>query len=253
VTRTVLSVRGLCAGHAGRDVLHDVAMEIASGEWLALVGPNGSGKSTLLDCVAGCLTPSAGQVHIAGFSVHTDPLSAKQHLGYAVVPGRLPELLTGRQCLQVFADAKHVDAIGPELAGLADELRLTALLDDPIGVYSYGTRQKLSILLALVGEPVLIVLDEAFNGLDSASALILKRHLRKRADNNRCAIVLATHALDVVERCADRMILLDEGRGIGSWDRAALDALRSSGTQNCLEMTLADTICSVRARDAQGE
>jgi len=108
-------------------------------------------------------------------------------------------------------------------------------------------------LAALVGEPVLIVLDEAFNGLDSASALILKRHLRKRADNNRCAIVLATHALDVVERCADRMILLDEGRGIGSWDRAALDALRSSGTQNCLEMTLADTICSVRARDAQGE
>ncbi len=229
MNETALGIRGLCAGYVGREVLHDIDLDVMPGDWLALVGPNGSGKSTLLDCATGCLTPAAGSISIVGYALDSDPLSAKQRLGYAVPPSRLPELLTGRQCLQIHATAKQAEARLSELSALASQLRLDELLDEPVGVYSYGTRQKLSILLALVGDPVLILLDEAFSGLDSASALVLKRHLRQRVATDRCAVVLATHALDIVERYANRMILLNEGNLVGHWDGAALDALRPGG------------------------
>ena len=77
---------------------------------------------------------------------------------------------------------------------------------------SYGTRQKLGVLLALLGAPALVVLDETFNGLDPASGLLLKRHLRDRVDAGRCGVVLATHALDIAEHWADRVALLHEAQ-----------------------------------------
>ena len=101
------------------------------------------------------------------------------------------------------------------------------MLDRFVASYSLGTRQKLAVLLALLGEPALVVLDEAFNGLDPASALVLKRHLRTRVSAGRCGVLLATHALDVVERYSDRAVLLLDGRVAKEWSREALAALRA--------------------------
>lgn len=235
---SILNVRGLCAGYAGRHVLHALDLDVPCGEWLALVGPNGSGKSTLLDCISARHLPMAGSVRIAGMELTADALAAKRQLGYCVAPERLPELLTGRQCLAVHSAAKQLSCIETELLDLASALGLDGLLDDPVAIYSYGTRQKIGVLLSLIGAPALIVLDEAFNGLDAASAIVLKRHLRARADAQRCAIVFATHALDIVERWTDRALLLCEGRFAGSWDGAALKALRGEGADG-LEAALA--------------
>ncbi len=238
MTTSALQLRGLRAGYAGRSVLHGLDLDVACGEWLALVGPNGSGKSTLLDCASGRHLPSAGSVHIAGFDLAADVQAAKQRLGYCVAPDRLPQLLTGRQCLAVHAAAKQLPGVESELLDLAAGLGLSRLLDDPVAIYSYGTRQKIGVLLSLIADPALVVLDEAFNGLDAASAIVLKRHLRARVEAKRCAIVFATHALDIVERWTDRALLLQEGRFVGSWDRAALTALRRDGADG-LEAALA--------------
>ncbi|MGH8150208.1 MAG: ABC transporter ATP-binding protein, partial [Steroidobacteraceae bacterium] len=97
-----------------------------------------------------------------------------------------------------------------------------------VDTYSLGTRQKLCVLLALVGAPRLIVLDEAFNGLDPDSSRTLKRDLRERVAAQRASVVLATHALDVVERYADRAALLLSGRIVHEWRSEALAALRET-------------------------
>lgn len=238
MTTPTLQIRGLCAGYGARTVLHGLDLDVACGEWLALVGPNGSGKSTLLDCASGRHLSATGSVCIAGFDLALDTLAAKQRLGYCVAPERLPDLLTGRQCLVVHSAAKQLPGVEDELLELAGALGLNALLEDPVTIYSYGTRQKIGVLLALIGDPALVVLDEAFNGLDAASAIVLKRHLRARVDAQRCGIVFATHALDIVERWTDRAMLLQEGRFAGSWDRAALGALRRDGADG-LEAALA--------------
>jgi ABC-2 type transport system ATP-binding protein len=233
----VLAVERLWASYGGEPVLEDVTLTVPLGEWFALLGPNGSGKTTLLHCVAGLLAPLAGGVRLSGISLEEHPREARRTLGFACAAERLPPLLTGRQCLEVHAAAKAVRAIDRDVIDLAQCLDLAEGLDRYVETYSLGTRHKLAILLALIGAPRLILLDEAFNGLDPDSAQRVKQHLRGLVSRRRSSVVLATHALDVVERYADRAALLLRGRVVQEWHAAELATLRQ--TQGGLEGAVA--------------
>jgi ABC-2 type transport system ATP-binding protein len=211
MTAPVLSFLNVTAGYGKRDVVTGIDLTVARGEWLALLGPNGSGKTTLLHCAAGMHTPSAGDVLVSGHSLGLAPRDAKRRLGFACAPDRLPPLLTGRQCLEIYAAAKELASVDADVHALAEEFRYTSMLDLFVDSYSLGTKQKLAVLLALLGEPDVIILDEAFNGLDPASSLVLKKHLRERVLAGRCGVLLATHAMDIVERYCDRGVLLLDG------------------------------------------
>jgi ABC-2 type transport system ATP-binding protein len=227
VSGIILEIRELRAGYGRRTVLENISISLAAGEWFVLLGPNGCGKSTLLDCVVGRLRPSGGEIRIGGFSLRQDPYEAKLRLGYGCAPDVLPALLTARQCLEVHAAAKE-QGLGADLLALAEELRFTPYLESFVDTLSLGTRQKLAVLLALVGDPLLIVLDEAFNGLDPSSALILKRHLRARMERRGGAMLLATHSLDIVEHYADCAAVLIDGKLKHVWPKAELQRLRTN-------------------------
>lgn len=222
--------------YGSHDVLQGVSLSVPVGEWFCLLGPNGVGKSTLLHCLAGRVVPSKGSIRLRGASLLDDPETAKRPLGYACAPEQLPGLLTGRQCLEVYALAKNLSTIDAHVISLAEELRFTRYLDHYVDTYSLGTRQKLSVLLALLGEPRLIVLDEAFNGLDPRSALTLKNDLTRRLREG-ASVLLATHSLDIVEHHADRAALMIGGRIIHEWNEQELSELRGHGES--LEMALA--------------
>src|SRR5579862_3397929 len=99
----VLSIERLSAHYGSRCVLAGIELTLIAGDWCCLLGPNGSGKTTLLRCIAGQLTPTAGAVRIDAHCLHTAPEKAKRTLGYGHPPDLLPALLTGRQCLEVYA------------------------------------------------------------------------------------------------------------------------------------------------------
>jgi ABC-2 type transport system ATP-binding protein len=240
VSGAILEVRGLRAGYGPRTVLENISMTLTAGDWFVLLGPNGCGKSTLLDCVVSRLRASGGEICIAGHSLTSNPYEARLQLGYGCAPDALPALLTSRQCLEVHAAAKELATIGDDLLALADELRFTPFLESFVDTLSLGTRQKLAVLLALVGDPLLIVLDEAFNGLDPSSALTLKRHLRERIQRRGGALLLATHSLDIVEHYADRAAVLIDGKLKHEWPKDELQRLRSSGAD--FEGALAEAI-----------
>jgi ABC-2 type transport system ATP-binding protein len=240
VSDDILQIKSLRAGYGPRLVLADISITLRPGEWFVLLGPNGCGKTTLIDCVASRLVPSGGEIFIAGASLAKNPFQAKRQLGFACAPEALPPLLTARQCLEVHAGAKSLVSIGDDVFALADELRFMPYLESFIDTLSLGTRQKLVVLLALIGDPSLIVLDEAFNGLDPASALALKRHLRARIQRRGGAVLLATHSLDIVEHYADRAAVLMEGRLKHEWSMQDLQRLRANGAD--FEAALADTM-----------
>jgi ABC-2 type transport system ATP-binding protein len=244
-----LQIEGLRAGYGTRVVIDGVSLSIAPGEWFVLLGPNGCGKSTLLDCVAGRHTPAAGTIQIAGHSLARDPMQAKQRIGYGCAPESLPGLLTARQCLEIHAGAKRLATIGEGILQLADELRFMPYLESFVDTLSLGTRQKLSVLLSLVGDPLLIVLDEAFNGLDPASALVVKRHLRTRLEQAGSSLLLATHAIDIVEHYAQRAGLLIDGRLRRVWDRAELLQMRAASISfdEALAQAIGDNDSNARA------
>jgi ABC-2 type transport system ATP-binding protein len=232
-----LEVADLHASYGRQAVLTGIDLRVEPGEWFCLLGPNGVGKSTLLHCLATRVRPTRGTIRIAGVNLHLSPADAKRALGYACAPEQLPQLLTGRQCMEVFAAAKQLERLGADVLALAEQLRFTAYLDQYVDTYSLGTRQKLCILLALLGEPKLIVLDEAFNGLDPRSALILKRELKRRLQAGS-SVLLATHSLDIVEHHADRAALMMAGRIVRQWSAEELRSMREQGPD--FEAVLAD-------------
>ena len=231
-----LSVDKLCAGYGQDLVLNDVSLDLQRGEWLTLLGPNGVGKSTLLHCIVGQIAPRSGAIHVSGYALANDRPEAMRCFGYACPPESLPDLLTGRQCLEVYAAAKELDCIDSSVLELAAALKFTPYLNNFVDTYSLGTRQKLSILLALLGNPPLLVLDEAFNGLDPASSLVLKRYLRASVSANHCAVLLATHSLDIAEHFSDKIALLLNGRLACVWDQDKLRAIKQTSS---LEIELA--------------
>jgi ABC-2 type transport system ATP-binding protein len=234
-----LKVRGLFAGYLAIPVLTNIDFELALGEWLSLLGPNGSGKTTLLRTLSGQLHPTAGAIEIGGQSLQRAPRAAKRLLGYAHAPELLPSLLTGRQCLEVYAAAHDLLKIDDAVLQLSQRLALANALDRAVASYSLGMRQKLCALLALSGAPRLILLDESFNGLDPASALVLKRELQRRVATAECSVILATHALDIAVNYSTRVALLLDGTIVRTWNSEDLASLRAGGSC-ALEQALAD-------------
>lgn len=231
MTTDLLHIDGLSVDFARTRVLHEISLQLPRGEFVALMGPNASGKTTLLHTLAGILTPSTGRVRIDGHDVRDDPLAARHALGFAIDPANLPTALSGHECLQLFAGARGLAEVPEATLALAQALALDSALPHRIARYSLGTRQKLGIVLGLLGEPPLLLLDEPINGLDPRSAQALKQALQQRTREG-ATVLLATHALDVAERFVSQALLLVEGRLCHCWDREALDAIRRDPEQS---------------------
>ncbi|MDZ7791088.1 MAG: ABC transporter ATP-binding protein [Xanthomonadales bacterium] len=229
--KRILAIDGASVALGRRQVLSDISLDLAAGELTALIGPNGSGKSTLLAAVAGLVPLAAGTVQICGRRLDEQTRAARECLGYMVAQETLPGLLTPRQCLELFSRSRGLRVV-PEITWKqAEDLGLTPWMDEWLMACSLGTRQKLSVLLALLGSPPLIVLDEPLNALDPVSALALKRWLKTLTAERACSVLMATHDLAVVESLNDHILVLLEGRIVLDWDRERMAREVAGGDQ----------------------
>jgi ABC-type multidrug transport system ATPase subunit len=193
----VLEARGVRKSFGRRRVLTGVDLEIAAGEMVAVVGENGSGKSTLLRILAGDLRPDQGSVVTQG------------QPGYCPQAVVLDDALTVDQHIRYFQAAYRIGATGRAEALLA-RLGYAASRHQPAGTLSGGTRQKLSLTLALLHEPALLLLDEPYQGFDWETYLAfwdLAGELRTAGT----AILVITHLVFEHERF-DRICQLRAGR-----------------------------------------
>ena len=238
----LLRTTALRVAYGDVHVLAGIDLEIAPGEFVALIGPNGAGKTTLLHAIAGTAPLCDGQVAIDGHDLAKTPREAKQAIGLAIDPPSLPALLTGRECLALFSGARGLPSIPPATLALGETLSLTSTLDRRVASYSLGMRQKLGIMLGLIGEPPLLLLDEPFNGLDPRSALAFKSHLAALVARGDTGVLIATHSLDIAERHANRVVLLMDGRVRRSWDAGELAVMREH-PERSLETAMAE-VCA---------
>ena len=225
----LLHVEGLVRQIGEQRLLDGIDLRLQRGVLLGLIGANGSGKTTLIRCIAGLSDWEAGDIRIDGMPIRSHLIQARGKLGYAVAPALLPDALTGQQCLELFAATRGLEAVPAATLALAEELRLNGVLYAMIGRYSLGMRQKLSICLALLGEPPLLLLDESLNGLDPLGVYAVKQKLIDLVQEERCAVILATHMLDSTQACMTRVALLDAGALLHEWGPAELQASRRDG------------------------
>jgi ABC-2 type transport system ATP-binding protein len=239
----VLTISDLTIHRGHKRVLEDLSLCLNKGEMVALIGPNGSGKTTLLNSIAGLSKPSHGEIHIGGWPLADQVEQARRSLGFMVAQERLPDVLSGRQCLQLFAQARGLDSIPGASLEQADALGFTPWLDEWVMNYSLGTRQKLSVLMALVGTPPLILLDEPFNGLDPVSTRALKQILLQLRSAFGCCTLMAIHDLGTVEQLHDHILVLLDGRIVLDWNQQRMqEELHQRG--HTLEDAVVDALTS---------
>lgn len=160
----MLEVRGLYKSYGGRQVLCPVSFVLPQGQCLGLAGPNGSGKSTLLRLIAQIEKPDGGDVLYEGRSVLGDRKFLRKMLGYVPQSPELARELTVKQQLGLWQAACGLS--GPLPGGVLDLLGLEPLLKAPIRTLSGGMAQRVSIAMALLSRPRVLLMDEAASGLD---------------------------------------------------------------------------------------
>ena len=224
----MLKVEKLIYEYPSKRVLHGLNFEIAKGSINVLIGPNGAVKTTLIRCMVGLATPFAGRVLFNNQDVHLNPVLAHQNMGYLPDFFGLYDALTVRQCLTYAALSQGVseDKVSEMVKLTAERLFLKERIDDLAGDLSRGLRQKLAIAQAIIHQPEFLVLDEPASGLDPDARLELSK-LFKQLRKEGMTLVVSSHILAELDDYATDMIVLKEGRLVGSKDVAAREAISS--------------------------
>ena len=193
-----------------RTIVDDISFELQPGEVFGFLGPNGAGKTTTIRMLVGLIQPTTGSVNICGHDLRRDPERALRCIGCIVENPDLYRFMTGRENLEHFARMLGV--------GLADIERVAALvnlshrLDQRVGTYSLGMRQRLGIAQAMLGEPRVLILDEPANGLDPAGIREIRELLRHLADDRGMTVFISSHLLAEIELTCDRVAIIHKGK-----------------------------------------
>jgi len=195
--------------------IRDIDLELRAGEIVALVGLNGAGKSTLMRVLLGMLRPNSGVVELEGTALENVPTDSWARVGHLVeYPLAYPEL-TPRQNLRISARLHRVREVDLVVDQAVDELGLTSYADRRTRTLSLGNRQRVGLAAALQHDPAVIVLDEPSNALDPKGVILLREAMVSRARRG-AAVLVSSHHLDEVARIADRIMVMNDGRIIGS-------------------------------------
>ena len=224
----VLAAESLTKRFGDRVAVSDVSFEVHAGEVFGFLGPNGAGKTTTIRMLVGLARPDAGRVRIRGLDLARDFTRAMAHVGCIVEAPDLYPYLTGRENLLHFARMLPDGAAG-RISDLAGLVALSDRLDDRVGTYSLGMRQRLGIAQALLGAPDVLILDEPANGLDPAGIREIRRLVRALATERGIAVFVSSHLLSEVEQTCDRVAIIHRGRTLATGPVSELVARSGSG------------------------
>ena len=210
VEPAAISVRNFSKRYGTVAAVKNLNLEIPRGEILGLVGPNGAGKTTTLRALAGILRPTDGSLSIAGFDIATHPVDAKRRLAFIPDEPHLFDYLTVEEHLRFTARLYGVPDAGARIPELLSEMELKEKRNVLPGELSRGMKQKLSVAMALLHDPAVLILDEPLTGLDPAGIRRMKNTIRRRAERGT-AVILSSHLLNLVEELCNRLLFLRRG------------------------------------------
>ncbi|WP_308634342.1 ABC transporter ATP-binding protein [Paenibacillus silvisoli] len=208
-----LSVHGLRKVIGKREIIQGLDLELRRGEVFGFLGPNGAGKTTTIRMLVGLIKPTAGTIRICGYDLHRQFPEATRSMGCIVENPELYSFLSGWGNLQYFArmmpgiDEKRMNEV-VRLVGL------TARIHDKVKTYSLGMRQRLGIAQALLGKPMLLILDEPTNGLDPSGIREMREFIRYLAEREGLSVLVSSHLLSEIQLMCDRVAIISKGRVI---------------------------------------
>ncbi len=207
---TALSASHLTKVIGDRTIVDDVSFDLNPGEVFGFLGPNGAGKTTTIRMLVGLIKPTQGTVTVCGFDLRKNFEKAMRCIGCIVENPDLYRFMTGRENLEHFARMLSVPSA--EIERVASLVNLAHRLDQRVGTYSLGMRQRLGIAQAMLGDPRVLILDEPANGLDPAGIREIRELLRTLAAERGLSVFVSSHLLAEIELTADRVAIIHKGR-----------------------------------------
>lgn len=187
--------------------LRGISEEFAARKLYVIVGDNGAGKTTLLRTIAGLASPTRGTISVLG----TEEIKrVRAQIGYMAHPSLLYDEMTGMENLRYFAGLYGISSDGRCREAIA-AVKLDPDLDRPVGQYSQGMRQRMSLARALLNDPTLLLLDEPFSNVDARSAKEMAALLAQLRDQGK-TIFVVTHQPARVERAANEFVAMEMGK-----------------------------------------
>ena len=215
-----LQTRKLTKHYGSFPALVDLDLDVGRGEVFGFLGPNGAGKSTAIRTLLDEIRPTSGSALLLGLDSHRDAMAIRTRIGYLPSDLALYPDLTGKDTLAFFGrlrggiDRRFVNALAE---------RLDADLTKKVGALSTGNRQKIGLIQCFMHKPQLLIMDEPNAGLDPLVQHEFQTMLREVADEGR-TVFLSSHTLSEVQRAADRVGIIRQGRLITVENVAGLRA-----------------------------
>lgn len=206
----ILEVSDLSVTYGAKKAVDNVSFRIARGEIFGLLGPNGAGKTSTLSAIEGLVKPRTGAVFVDGVDIRRHPTQAKAKLGVQLQATSFQSQLTIKQIARLYAGLYGVPLSDAEITSGLQEIGLGAEASKPFKQMSGGQQQRLSLYVAVVHDPVLLLLDEPTAGLDPQSRRQLWGRIEKIRQNGG-SILLTTHSMEEAEAVCDRVAIIDHG------------------------------------------
>lgn len=188
-----------------------LSFSVEAGEVYALLGPNGAGKTTTLRILATLMRADAGTIQVDGIDHARQPLAVRQRLAYVPAEAGLPEKLTPREVVTLFARIQGVRDARRRTATLLEELGASEYADALCSDLSTGMKRRVVLARALIHEPKVLLLDEPTDGLDVPGRRDVLDMVRSQAASGR-AVIISSHIMGEVERTADRLGMMRSGK-----------------------------------------
>ena len=217
----LIVVKGLIKQFGRFAALRGVSAEFDAGKFHVILGDNGAGKTTLMRALAGLAHPTRGTVSILGKTPH----EACRDIGYMAHPSLLYDEMSGLENLRYFARLYDISGNGRS-EQVIRSVGLDPALLRPVGAYSQGMRQRLSLARAILHDPKILLLDEPFASVDVPSAREMVGLLRGMRDAGK-TIFVVTHQAPLVEGVADEFVWMQAGQIVDRSDRLVPEITRS--------------------------
>ena len=200
----MLSVQNVDVFINQKEIIHQASFQVPAGAVIGLVGPNGAGKTTIMKTILG-LTKFSGSIQIDNQEVTENNHQALQQVGALIEHPAIYPFLTGLQNLELYSQ-DHQD-----LQEVVSLVQMESYLNQRAKNYSLGMKQKLSIALALLNKPRLVILDEPMNGLDIEATITIRKVIKQYAQQGT-AFLISSHVLSELQKVMTGIVLLNAGQ-----------------------------------------
>ncbi|XP_037509948.2 phospholipid-transporting ATPase ABCA3-like [Rhipicephalus sanguineus] len=209
-----LVAHDLCKWFGSFEAVKGLSVAIRRGECFGLLGVNGAGKSTTFQMLTGLLELSAGEAYMCDVKLTSSPRKWQSHIGYCPQNNGLLEKLTAFEHLRLFAGLRgiHDNLVEEAVQTAVQFIDVEKHANKPCGTYSGGNKRKLSIGLAMLGNPRVIFLDEPFAGVDVVSRNTITGRLATMRKEGNVPVVLTSHGMEECEAACDRLCIMVAGQ-----------------------------------------